>query len=78
MGEIFPTNPQGKIRTTPQYTDAGPMMRQPPRTVTGRKPIPDVYDFEYDDILRPEKTFLTVGGKVRSPYPAWSTTPRTL
>ncbi|MBK7336662.1 MAG: hypothetical protein IPJ00_11020 [Saprospirales bacterium] len=36
------------------------------------------YDFEYDDIPRPEKTLrLLTGGKGPEPISAWSTTPKT-
>ncbi|MBK7337004.1 MAG: hypothetical protein IPJ00_12915 [Saprospirales bacterium] len=67
VGETFPTNPLGKIRTTPQYTDAGPIMGQTIQIVSGGQSLSVVYDFEYDDILRPEQTLLTVGGKGPEP-----------
>ncbi len=42
-------------------------MGQTIQIVSGGQSISAVYDFEYDDILRPEKTFLTVGGKGPEP-----------
>jgi hypothetical protein len=59
--EDYETSPAGSIKTTPTYTDAGLPLDQTIEITSGANTITLRYDFEYDDILRPERTFLTFG-----------------
>jgi YD repeat-containing protein len=54
--------PQGKVSTTPTYTDAGLITKQI-LGIDGPESVSLQYDFSFDEILRPEETSLKVGSE---------------
>ncbi|MEM6966477.1 MAG: hypothetical protein AAF573_17060, partial [Bacteroidota bacterium] len=60
----YPGASYGKVTTIPTYTDAGVVTYQN-IDVAGPEGVAMQYRFDFDHIIRPEQTTLTIGGKTR-------------